>query len=403
MKLSKVECKNTTKVTLSNCISKFGDILFDYINSVWLTGLGNGGFWLAIYQSSETFISVFFNFLGGFLSDFKNRKKIIWICDLFCGLLCLFLGLVIPNNLFLFAIVLINAIFSIASSFRDPAYKAIFREIVRKDNIGRANSILETFKQIIKISGPSLALVIAKFVGSRVSLILDGFSFIISGLLVKHLNIITNKDRKKKKNTTLRGIFEGFAYLGKNKMILMIILFSSIINFFLAGYSLVLPFSNYSFSSGTTKVYAVFLTAESVGGLLGAFFSNFKKDNPTMMQLLIIMTLCGASLLPIESIFVISHSIILASIGIVFMNCFLSIFNIQFMTFVQTQTDIEYIGRVFSIIFSVAVLFMPFGTFFFQSVLSLKSSANYFLFGILIVLASLTFIVIQYFLKGIEK
>lgn len=55
-KLSHTEKINTVKVTSSNVISKFGDILFDYVNSVFLSSVANGGLWLSLYQSSEVCI-----------------------------------------------------------------------------------------------------------------------------------------------------------------------------------------------------------------------------------------------------------------------------------------------------------------------------------------------------------
>ncbi|WP_173001184.1 hypothetical protein [Lactobacillus helveticus] len=51
-KLTSTERLNTIKATSSNAISKFGDVLFDYINSVCLSNSRNGGLWLALYQSS---------------------------------------------------------------------------------------------------------------------------------------------------------------------------------------------------------------------------------------------------------------------------------------------------------------------------------------------------------------
>lgn len=45
---------------------------------------------------------------------------------------------------------------------------------------------------------------------------------------------------------------------------------------------------------------------------------------------------------------------------------FLSIFNIQFFSIVQRDVDNEFLGRVFGIIFTVAILFMPLGTVFSQ-------------------------------------
>ena len=44
MKLNERELANTVKLVTSNGISKLVDILFDYVNSVWLSKLGNGSF-----------------------------------------------------------------------------------------------------------------------------------------------------------------------------------------------------------------------------------------------------------------------------------------------------------------------------------------------------------------------
>ena len=54
--------------------------------------MNNGGILLALYQSSEILISVFFNFLGGALSDQNNKKEIIWHCDIISGLICIVLA-----------------------------------------------------------------------------------------------------------------------------------------------------------------------------------------------------------------------------------------------------------------------------------------------------------------------
>ncbi|MCD5539510.1 MFS transporter [Lactobacillus delbrueckii subsp. lactis] len=163
MKLNERELANTAKLVTSNSISKLGDILFDYVNSVWLSKLGNGSFWMAVYQSSETIVSVFVNFIGGILSDTKQRKSIIWICDIIAGLLCIALAVFVPSIWLLYAIIAVNIALSVLSSIRDPAYKAVFGEIVRKEQIGRVNSLLESCKQTIKVAGPVLAMVIAKF------------------------------------------------------------------------------------------------------------------------------------------------------------------------------------------------------------------------------------------------
>ncbi|CCI87690.1 Transporter, major facilitator domain protein [Lactobacillus gigeriorum DSM 23908 = CRBIP 24.85] len=185
-KLSPVERINAGKVTISNGVSKFGDVLFDYVNSAFLSSIPGGGFWLSLYQGSEVFISVFFNFWGGALSDSSNRKQIIFRCDLISGIICLLLAIFIPQALFIYAIIVINIALAIITSFRSPAYKAVFREIVYKEHINKVNSILEINKEVIQIAGPSAALIIANIFGNRVALILDAISFLSQGYLLEN-------------------------------------------------------------------------------------------------------------------------------------------------------------------------------------------------------------------------
>ena len=402
-KLSPVERINAGKVTISNGVSKFGDVLFDYVNSAFLSSIPGGGFWLSLYQSSEVFISVFFNFWGGALSDSSNRKQIIFRCDLISGFICLLLAIFIPQALFIYAVIVINIALAIITSFRSPAYKAVFREIVYKEHINKVNSILEITKEVIQIAGPSAALIIANMFGNRVALILDAISFFISGLLIRKLELLTNPPKKKGKKNTFLQVKEGFQYILTNRQILTIIIFASIVNFIIAGYNLILPFSSYAFTGTTFKAYATFLTAESIGGLIGASISTFIKKEPTTNKLLFLIILCGISLLPTELVFRLSHSIILVAIPIALFNLCLSIFNIQFMTFVQTKTDLNYIGRVFGIIFSVAILFMPFGTFFFQRIFNLKNPLNYLILGLALIVISLITMLLNIILSTTTK
>lgn len=387
-KLTKVELKNTTKVTSSNVVSKFGDVLFDYVNSVFLSGSANGGLWLALYQSSEVVISTFFNFWGGALSDYGNRKRIIWQCDIISGLICLILGILIPKPFFIYAILAINVALAVLTSFRNPAYKAVFREIVYKEHISKVNSILEIAKQTIQICGPTISLVVAHFLGSRAALIVDGLSFIVSGLLISRLEILTPVRKEKVKKKTWSQIREGLIYIYGNKDILLIILFSSVVNFIIAGYDLILPFATYAFPSTKVKAYALFLTAEAVGGLIGAAVSTFIKKEATTNKLLVLILLSGGALLPSAALYAITNSVGVVAICVALFNLCISVYNIQFMSFVQVRTDINYIGRVFGIIFSVAILFVPFGTFFFKFVFNLKNGNDYMLIGLILIIVT---------------
>lgn len=126
----------------------------------------------------------------------------------------------------------------------------------------------------------------------------------------------------------------------------------------------------------------------------------YKEKTNTINKLLVLVFISGLVLVPSSKIFLFSNSAILVSICIAAFNLLLSIYNIQFMTFIQMMTDRNHIGRVFGIIFSIAIIFMPLGTFFFQAILDLKSIYNYLLFGKLLIITASIAIIMNIFISN---
>lgn len=79
----------------------------------------------------------------------------------------------------------------------------------------------------------------------------------------------------------------GIKYLIKHQEILIVIILSALVNFFLAAYNLVLPYSNQMFHGISDNLYSLFLTAEAVGGLLGATLSRYLNKDLLISKLMI--------------------------------------------------------------------------------------------------------------------
>lgn len=86
-----------------------------------------------------------------------------------------------------------------------------------------------------------------------------------------------------------------------------------------------------------------------------------------------------------------SHNQIIVSLSPALFNLLLTIFNIQFFSIVQREVDNEFLGRVFGIVFTVAVLFMPIGTWIFSIILQAKNSLNFLFVGLMIAALSVLF------------
>ncbi|WP_260283103.1 MFS transporter, partial [Lactobacillus delbrueckii] len=391
----KAENKNISLLVSSRTISKIGDVMFDFANNTFLAGINpNSLFLVGIYQSLESLIGIFLNLFGGVVADSFNRKRIVIATDFLSGLACILLSFITKEKWLIYAIVVTNIILAIISSFSGPAYKAVTKEVVREEQISRLNSLLETSSTIVKVTVPMIAVFLYKILKVHGVLLLDGISFTLAALLV-HFITTVKEDPAVNNKVTVRSVMNdmllGFKYIFDHKQIAIIILLSALVNFMLAAYNLLLPYSNQMFSGMPEGMYGMFLTAEAIGGLLGAVLSGFLNKKMSSMWLMCFLGGSGLALALAPILYFYSHNQIIVSLSPALFNLLLTIFNIQFFSIVQREVDNEFLGRVFGIVFTVAVLFMPIGTWIFSIILQAKNSLNFLFVGLMIAALSVLF------------
>ncbi|HGK9385052.1 TPA: macrolide ABC transporter permease, partial [Streptococcus pneumoniae] len=108
-------------------------------------------------------------------------------------------------------------------------------------------------------------------------------------------------------------------------------------------------------------------------------------------RLMLFLAYSGLMLMLTAPIYYMFRNVIILAFTPALFSLFLSIFNIQFFSIVQRDVDNEFLGRVFGIIFTVAILFMPLGTVFFSVVLNPNNTFNFFIIGVSITILSLIF------------
>lgn len=387
--------KNISYLVMSKGVSKIGDIMFDFANNTFLAGLNPTSLSLvAIYQSLEKVIGVLFNLFGGVIADSFKRKKIIIGTNFLSGAACIVLSLISKEQWLVYAIVITNVILAFMSAFSGPSYKAFTKEVVKEDSISKLNSLLETTSTVIKVTIPMVAIFLYNILGVRGVLLLDGLSFLMAALLILFVTPV-NEEVDTKEEMTISGVFNdlkvGFKYVYSHKPIFIIIILSALVNFVLAAYNLLLPYSSQMFEGISDRLYGSFLTAQAIGGFLGSILSGFVNRSLSSRRLLLFSTCSGLMLMLTAPLYFIFHNLIILIFSPALFSLFLSIFNIQFFSIVQRDVDNEFLGRVFGIIFSVAILFMPLGTVFFSVVLNPNNTFNIFIIGVSITVLSLIF------------
>ena len=347
--------RHAVQLISRGAINKIGNMLYDYGNSVWLASMGTiGKTVLGIYQISELVTGILVNPFGGVISDRFSRRKILMTTDLVCGLLCLAISFIRNDRWMIAALIFANIVQVIAFGFSRPANKAIITEVVEKEEIVTYNAHLELVLQVVSVSSPVFSFLVLQFASLHATLLLDALTFFIAFVLVAFLPKEEAKVQEKKQ-FTVKDIFsdikEGLDYIWHQKDIFFLLLVASGVNFFFAALEFLLPFSNRLY--GVKGAYATILTLGAIGSILGALVANKIASSMKILLFLLIMAGVGVFMmgLPLPPYFSFSGNLVC--------EFFVTIFDIHVFSQVQTKVEDDYLGRVLSTIYTLAVLFMP--------------------------------------------
>lgn len=364
--------KNSVLLIVGRSTSKLGDTIFDYINTVLISSLGSkASMLMAIYRSSDIISNVIFNMIGGVYSDNHNRKKILIITDFLASLACFILGFAFNSNKNIYLIIVVNIFLAVLFSFNSPTYRSIVPDLVEKKHILKLNSVSNIIDEVISVGAPMLGVIITTFFSFRGGMLLNGLTFLLSAVCNILLSDYKFDSDKKNNRKIIKEIRSGLSYIFKDINLFTLILVATFVNLFLSGFNTIIPFANRLFTqSDFGNLYATTLVAQSIGSIIGALGNGLIKKFE-IKYIVYSLFVSGFSLV-IFGVFVQYQLLILSLLMLLLFAMFITIFNIRFMTYVQMNTEKEYLGRVFSIIFTLSIVLMPAGAFVFSSLLYFK-------------------------------
>lgn len=310
---------------------------------------------LALYQSSETVIQIVFNLIGGAKADSGSRKKILIVTDVLSAAICLAVSFFVASPRMAEVVIAANALLAVVYAFNSPTYRSIVREMVDGERIGMYNSVSNGGGEVIKIAGPMAGMLLVRWIGVRGALLFNALTFLLSAVSEMLLTPISDAQKKpKEKKNIFRDIAEGFSYLVRERQLLFLILLSALVNFFLAGFNLLCPYTDVMYASFGIEFYSKVLVMEAAGrtSRLAYQLAPWKPGKGKRAAHGAFSRARWAPRLALEPLAALTGSAIVCLIPFLLSGTALTVFNIQFMSYVQLRADEAYLGRVFSIIFT---------------------------------------------------
>ncbi|WP_250674694.1 MFS transporter [Paraclostridium ghonii] len=345
--------RNFTLLFLGQWVSSLGSSI-NYIGITWIvmkltnqiSDLGN----VLILMKVPTIIIGPF---AGVWVDRLNKKHIIIFCDLIRGILSLTLLFSVKVKI-IYVVILIQSIFDV---FFNPALYGLTPQIVKKEELVSANALIVMAGKISLLIGPCIAgVLIAKFGVSSVFLI-NGISFIISGISEMFINYKHKKINgiEVEKEKFFVSFKDGIEYILRKPLIQFVIIFFATTSIAFGSFNMLYTSYLTEELSFNAQAYGWAMTVFGVGSLVGSFLiGKVSVKLPELKIIVVGMGLYGMN----HVIFSMCNGKIAILIAFACCGLIAAIINIAYGVYLQKYVDVEKLGRVFSIDLAIGNLIL---------------------------------------------
>lgn len=265
-------------------ISRLGDSLYRIALSWWVLEKTGSALAMGTVNIASMVPMLLFMLFGGVIVDRLPRSWVMFSSDLLRGLLVAGVAVLAALNLLeVWHIFIISAVFGIVSSFFEPAYVAVFPEIIQADTLAGANSLTTLSRELTGIVGPSLGALLVASGGTPLTFGLDAASFFISALalvpLLKKDQIQKPVEKKAVQANIWADLLTGFKTVAASPWLWVTILVAALANMVEGGaLSTSLPFLVSDTWKLDVKSLGFIYSALSVGAVISALvMGNAKK------------------------------------------------------------------------------------------------------------------------------
>ena len=349
----------------SQAVSSLGTAMTEYALIVWIyrqAGTASSTTLLTLCSFAPT---ILFRFAAGAAADRWDKKRIMLLADLFaaCGTFSIFL-LYSFSALRIWHLYLINVLLSFMNAFQEPAAFVATSLLVPEEHYTRAGGLQGISGAAVSILAPALGAGVLAFGGLKVVLICDLCSFFIAFIVLLLFIRIPKIEVSEKEQTEpfRKTCMEGFRFLHSHKVMLHLILFMTVVNFFakMSNDGLISPFV-LARTGNNQQVLGAVQSCVALGVMAGSLIVTWMKPVKNRLKLIGISTAFVFS----GNIFqgLSQHPVIwcAAALGSYAMA---AIMNTHMTVFIREQVPLEMQGRVFSAESTLKNCAIPLGLFF---------------------------------------
>lgn len=345
--------KNYRTYFISQLFSNCGSWIQLTVISWLILELTGSAFMLGLVNFLRLSPITLLGFLGGWLADRYDRKKILIVTKLAMFTQATALGLLtLSGHLEVWHVLVLATLLGISNAIDMPAKQSITFNLVKKEDLINAVSLNTSSFHASRAVGPVLAILIVfligKGTGEGICFLLNGLSFLFVVLALSRISLntgATSSNKQDGKDGT--GYANCLSFVTNNLNVRTVFCLGAISSFLCMQYIVMMPVFAKSVLEREMDGYGILMSAAAVGSVGGAMFLAHRARSKDILKVVIAIASIMFALALIA--FSMSENFILSTILAGFIGLFSTTQLSASNSLIQLEVDDSLRGRVISL------------------------------------------------------
>ncbi|CEP83810.1 MFS transporter [Paraclostridium sordellii] len=389
--------KNFTLLVIGQIISLFGNSILRFALPLYLLDITKSATLFGAVSACSLIPMVTVTPFGGIIADRVNKRNIMVALDFLTAILILaFLFSIGKFNLIFMLIITLMTLYGIQGAYQ-PTVQASIPLLVDRENLLPGNAVINQVSSLAGLLGPIIGGILYGFYGLIPILIASIICFFISAVMEIFIKI-----SYKKRQTTFSAfaiVKEDFktslTFIFKNRPVIFKTIFIiSCFNLVLSSLIMIgIPVIITQILNMSSQAYGVTQGLLAFGGLFGGIMTGVFVKKIKIYHSHIILLIAILGLVPIG--FVIMFNVTpMTSYVVITACCFLimavsTLFSIQILTFIQSETPRHLTGKVISFCLAMTMCSQPIGQIIYGYLFEVFKDDTYIIIFVAVLISSL--------------
>ncbi|MCI8709746.1 MAG: MFS transporter [Dorea sp.] len=369
----KLFSKDFTLVVVGQIISLFGNAAVRFALPLYLLNLTGSSALYGAVMACAFIPSILLSPVGGIVADRVNKRNIMVTLDFFTAAVILIFSLCMDGgNLAVPVTVTMMILYGIAGAYQ-PSVQASIPALVGQEHFMAANSVINTVSSFSSLTGPVIGGILYSAYGIKPVLKVCIVCFVLSAVMEIFIHIPFQRQEAGGSiwRTVKTDFGESIRFIRKEKPVIGRVLLAVCgINLFLSAMIIVaLPYLiTEVLNLGTAQANRLYGFAEgalAAGGLLGGIGAGVFAGRLEVRKAGNLVVSSAACVFPmgvslaLSSSGMVNYIVITACCFAVMV--FSTVFTVEMLSFIQTETPQNMIGKVIAVILAVSMCAQPLG------------------------------------------